>query len=219
MDGMKDKLHAELRDVKLSDQRKKRMLHAVKEAGRKKVKSGKWQYRTVLVSFVLLALSFTYISLFSPQGNQQGVNSSVPAEETAFSLTVWLQSDLMNTGILLLLSLAAYMLLRRNIRKKSRTLPICSNCGEQWTRKQSFMLINRKTCPYCGKTQYQSIKSTRQMLKLNMLIPFFLVMSQILHGVFYGILVAILSLVVIYIPISPYYVELQSENPDNEPLW
>ncbi|WP_153722727.1 TIGR04104 family putative zinc finger protein [Sporosarcina cascadiensis] len=219
MDGMKDKLHAELQDMKLSDQRKKQMLRAVKESGRKKVKPWKWRYRTVLVSFVLLALSFTYISLDSPQGNQQGVNSAVPAEETAFSMTARLQSDLLKIVILLLLSLAAYTVLRRNIRKKNRTFPVCSNCGEQWTRKQSFMFTNRKTCPYCGKTQYQSMKSTRQMLKLNMFIPFFLVMSQIFHGAFYGILIAILPIAVIYIPISPYYVELQSENPDKEPLW
>ncbi|GKV66963.1 MULTISPECIES: TIGR04104 family putative zinc finger protein [unclassified Sporosarcina] len=221
MDGMKDKLHAELRDVKLSDQRKKQMLRAVRKSGQNRTRPGKWQYRTVLVSFVILALSFTYISVVNTNTGNLAVNSAVASQETTFNIMTLVQSDSVKLVIMIFLFTIAYLILLRDIKVKKRSLPVCSNCGEEWTRRQSLAkpFSNKKTCPYCNETQYLTRETNKHMLKLNFLLVFTLIIAQIFADTFLGILVYLLLVMILYNLTIPYYMELQSKNPDTEPFW
>ncbi|MFC4024676.1 TIGR04104 family putative zinc finger protein [Oceanobacillus longus] len=53
-------------------------------------------------------------------------------------------------------------------------MPTCENCHNKWnwrqTIKKSFTLDPGMTCPYCGKTQYQTQKSRTKSALLNAII-------------------------------------------------
>lgn len=221
MSGMKDRLNSELSTVKISKERKQQMLHAIKKSEQKSLKSGKWQYRAVLVSFVILALSFTYISFVSTGTGNFAVNSAKGSQESTFSIMALLQSDFVKLAIMVSLFIIAYLLLVRDIRKEKRSLPVCSNCGEQWTRGQSLTkpFSNKKTCPYCSEIQYLSRETNKHMLRLNFLLVFTIIIAQIFADTLMGILVYLLLVMILYNLTIPYYMELQSKNPDKEPLW
>ncbi|WP_301109368.1 TIGR04104 family putative zinc finger protein [Sporosarcina sp.] len=221
MSGMKDRLYSELSTVKISKERKQQMLHAIKKPEQKSLKSGKWQYRTVLVSFVILALSFTYISFVSTGTGNLAVNSADVSGESTFSIMTLLQSEFVKLASMLALFMIVYLILMRNIRKEKRTFPVCTNCGEEWTRKQSFFgsIKNRRTCYYCGATQYLTRKTNKNMLWFQFSFTFILIIAQIFSGSFVGIVVYLILFIILYILVAPYYMVLQSENPDKEPFW
>lgn len=221
MYGMKNKLNSELHTVKLSKERKQQMLQAIKKSERKSMKSGKWQYRTVLVSFVILALSFTYISFVSTNSRNFAVNSAETSKESAFSVMALLQFNSVKLAIMFALFTFVYLLIMRNVQIEKRSFPVCSNCGEQWTRKQSFFgsVKNKRICYYCSTTQYLTRKTNKRMLLFQFAFTFILIIAQIFSGSFIIILVYLVLIMILYILVAPYYIELQSEDPVNEPFW
>lgn len=217
MDGMKEQLEKELHTMKLSQERKEQILQTVRKEKPGRRGTGKWRYRTVLVSFVLLAISFTYINLASP-ATAPSVTTAT-GDSTHLEWMALLRSDWTRTAALLLITFVIYLLFKRNIRKQHRQFPACTNCGTRWTRKQTLSLGNSKKCPYCGETQYQTRKSAKTINKFGFFIPFLIIVAQIFNSTFVGLLVYILSVFLLYLLVSPYYIELQSNNPDKEPLW
>lgn len=94
-------------------------------------------------------------------------------------------------------------------------MPICQNCHHTWTWKEtfkrSFTFDGGMECPYCKKMQYYSAR----FRKISSIIPFAvitLIMScNFLFGPSYIFVIALLSLIPLYIVIYPFTVKLSNE--------
>jgi len=53
-------------------------------------------------------------------------------------------------------------------------MPICQNCNEKWTWKQTMKTIFKFICPHCGKKQYESTSSQQISGTLGIITPFIL---------------------------------------------
>src|SRR5690625_6789173 len=60
------------------------------------------------------------------------------------------------------------------VEKGGFVMPICTNCNNKWSWKQTFKKImtmsSEMLCPYCGEKQYQSKKSRIIAPFLNLII-------------------------------------------------
>ncbi|WP_082684217.1 TIGR04104 family putative zinc finger protein [Lentibacillus amyloliquefaciens] len=41
-------------------------------------------------------------------------------------------------------------------------MPVCQNCGKEWTWKQTVKTLFKLKCPHCGANQYESASSRRR---------------------------------------------------------
>ena len=217
MNYMKDKLDAELHSVVLSSEKKTEMVRRIKRKSQKRQQTGKWQYRTVLTSFVLLAISFSYSSWISQDRVAQN-NSASPDIEKSMSIMSILQHDAVKTAILVFLFLTLYGALR----KSNRGLPVCIHCGEVWTRKESlkFAMKNGEiTCPNCQAKQFKTRRASKQLAVFHFLIPFMILVANLFSHALLGVGLYLLCVILLFINVAPYYMEVQEEDPTNEPFW
>ncbi|WP_174615481.1 TIGR04104 family putative zinc finger protein [Virgibacillus ihumii] len=95
-------------------------------------------------------------------------------------------------------------------------MPICQNCGEKWSWKQTFKTIFRLKCPYCGKKQYESA-SSRTKSGAFMLIPLVLLPINAWFEFSVGtVLLLATPLFLITFGLYPFILKLSNEI---EPYW
>lgn len=92
-------------------------------------------------------------------------------------------------------------------------MPICQNCGEQWTWSQTVKTIFKLKCPYCSKKQYESASSRWKGSILSVfLLLFILLPLNILFNfspaaaLFFGFVI-----VVIMLALYPFFLTLSNE--------
>jgi len=72
-------------------------------------------------------------------------------------------------------------------------MPICQNCDQKWTWKQTMKTLFKFICPYCGKKQYESASSQLRNSILGIVI--LLIFSSIV--IWFNLSVGIASMLVI----------------------
>ncbi|MDW0110897.1 TIGR04104 family putative zinc finger protein [Sporosarcina aquimarina] len=218
MDSIKEQLNAELQKITFDDERKQELIHSVKNSRKPKTRAPVWTYRIVLSSFVLLSMAFGWI-------NQNAENpSSVTQADGGGTLTIMdlLGYDSVKTLLLAILFFIIYGLFIRSIRKEGRTLPVCANCGAVWTHKLALKKAfrNEKTaCPNCGEMNYQTRKSRKKTSLFQLFIPVMIIAANLFEHGIYGMVIYLAFLALLTIRLVPFYVELQLENPMDEPWW
>nr|WP_255551423.1 TIGR04104 family putative zinc finger protein [Sporosarcina sp. E16_8] len=114
------------------------------------------------------------------------------------------------------------ILIKRSLQKSGKGLPVCVECGKEWTYREALKrsMKNREiTCPYCNKKQYRTKKSLLKGSVLNILIPFSVIVPQLFDNILLGIVIHITCSGYAMLSLSPYYLELQQKDPINDPLW
>ncbi|REB05245.1 hypothetical protein DVB69_15950 [Sporosarcina sp. BI001-red] len=215
MDSIKDQLNTELQKITLDDMRKQEIIDNVKSSRESKTYEPVWKYRMVLMSFVLLSLTIAFINRKAPNVTQ------AEGGETRNILDL-LAYDSVKTVMLAVLFLMFYGVLKRSIRKQGRALPACANCGTIWTHKLALKKAfgNEKTsCPNCGEENYQTRNSRKKTSVFQLLMPLIIIMANVFENGFYGFFIYLVFLLVLNICLVPYYVELQLDDPMDEPWW
>ncbi|PSL41584.1 CXXC-20-CXXC protein [Planomicrobium soli] len=100
-------------------------------------------------------------------------------------------------------------------------MPICQNCGHTWswrtTFKKSFTFSTGMTCPACGATQYQTVKSRRQTSLLSVIIaPSIILSSHYFSLSFKSLIMLGLPLTIGIVAILPFLYKFSNEE---KPLW
>src|SRR5699024_1779745 len=91
----------------------------------------------------------------------------------------------------------------------------CQNCNNKWIWKlifkKSYISFGGMTCPYCGKKQYQTKRSSKRITIIYFTI-FFLI---ILHNIFFGpsciAFFTLLGLIPLFFIINPFFIDLSNE--------
>ncbi|WP_100010529.1 TIGR04104 family putative zinc finger protein [Lentibacillus sediminis] len=96
-------------------------------------------------------------------------------------------------------------------------MPICQNCGREWTWKQTIQRLFRLKCPYCREKQYESASSRMKTGGMS-LIP--LVVLPVAAGFdaqvwVTAILIAVIEVLFIF-GVYPFLMQLSNEQ---EPYW
>lgn len=222
MNRFKEGVLRELRDIKLTDQKKREM--AKKARLQSKVRrSGQWQYRIVLATFALCVIAFSY--LFSQdEGNKSGglQGAVFQHEKNTSNFWTFLEYDLVRGLLLLSFFICATLIVKHILKKRGYGLPICIECGGNWSQKQArkFFWENREIeCSHCGKKQYRTKKSVQLGLLLNIPISLIAIMSNFFDNFLVGITYYLVSVMIYYHQLVPYLFDLQEEDPTNDPLW
>ncbi|WOV83620.1 hypothetical protein PGH26_12115 [Sporosarcina jeotgali] len=218
MDSIKEQLNIELQRIIFDNKRKQELIHNVKNSRKPKTRGSVWTYRIVLSSFVLLSMAFVWINR-----NEENP-STVTQADGGGTLTIidLLAYDSVKTLLLASSFLIIYGLCKRSIRKEGRTLPVCANCGAGWSRKLALKKAfrNEKTaCPNCSEMNYQTRKSRKKMSLFQLFIPVMIIAANLFEHGIYGVFIYLAFLTLLNIRLVPFYVELQLEDPMNEPLW
>ncbi|SEQ36368.1 cxxc_20_cxxc protein [Virgibacillus subterraneus] len=95
-------------------------------------------------------------------------------------------------------------------------MPVCQNCGEKWTWKQTIKTMFRLKCPHCGEKQYESV-SSRIRGGVFVLIPLVLLPINAWLEFSLGTMV-ILAIIFASIVIGLYPLILKLSNKE-EPYW
>jgi len=94
-------------------------------------------------------------------------------------------------------------------------MPICQSCDTRWkwkeTLKTSLTLSYTLTCSYCKQTQYYSSRYRKISVLMTLFIPFIIMMGNLLFGPSFIAIIALLGLLPLYIVISPFLIQLSSE--------
>lgn len=218
MDSIKEQLNTELQKITFDGERKQQLIHTVKNSRKPKTRGPVWTYRIVLSSFVVLSMAFVWI-------NRNAENpSTVTQADGGGTRTMMdlLAYDSVKTLLLAILFFIIYGLFKRSIRKEGRTLPVCANCGAMWTHKLGLKKAfrNEKTaCPNCGEENYQTRKSRKKTSLFQLLIPVMIIAANLFEHGIYGVFIYLAFLALLNIRLVPFYVELQLDDPMNEPWW
>ncbi|MGP4108945.1 TIGR04104 family putative zinc finger protein [Virgibacillus sp. L01] len=95
-------------------------------------------------------------------------------------------------------------------------MPVCQNCGEKWTWKQTVKTMFRLKCPHCGEKQYESA-SSRIRGGVFVLIPLVLLpINAWLEFSIGTVLILAIIFAFIIIGLYPFIIKLSNEE---EPYW
>lgn len=93
-------------------------------------------------------------------------------------------------------------------------MPVCQNCNEKWTWKQtvkkSFVLDTAMTCPYCDEKQYV----TSQTRTISAILTFGAVTSIFLFSFLFNLKVAFVVAIMmfpLYTAIYPFTITLSNK--------
>lgn len=94
-------------------------------------------------------------------------------------------------------------------------MPICRNCKQEWSWKQTvkkmLTLHPDLTCPYCGEKQYQTQKSKHKASLFTGIVIFTMIMIPNIFDIsFIGIIAILPVLIVLILCIYPFFVGLSS---------
>lgn len=95
-------------------------------------------------------------------------------------------------------------------------MPVCQNCKEKWTWKQTMKSLFKLNCPYCGKKQYESVASRKRTSIFILFPPIILSINLFLHLSWWLIILILFMIVTILWLIYPFMMKLSNER---EPIW
>lgn len=217
MDSIKDQLKKELQSISFSEERKQEVIHSTKQPRKKKKNWYVWTYRAVLSAAIVLAVSLVLLSR-----ERDIPEMTQAAGGNDFTWMSLLGHDSVKIVLLALAFLLFYSLLKRDLRKKEQSFPECANCGSVWTRSEALYMTfknQKRNCSHCGVQNYQAKKSRKKTALFSSLIPFMILVSNVMQDSFFGIVVYLTFVALFAIALMPYYVTLQLEDPTKEPLW
>ncbi|KOP80289.1 hypothetical protein AMS59_02510 [Lysinibacillus sp. FJAT-14745] len=220
MNQFKEDVLNELRDVKLTDEKKQ----AIAQKARSKTKqrrSSPWQYRVVLATFTIFVIGFSYLlSHDKSSGSHQA--ASLQQEADTWRIWTFLQYDFVKGILLFSFLVGIAFIVKRVLIKKGYGLPVCIECGETWSEKQARKMYRKNgqlECPYCGKKQYRTKKSVQMGGILTFPIPLMALMHMIFDNITIGTIFFIAGVYIYYRLLAPYVFDLQEDDPINTPLW
>ena len=114
------------------------------------------------------------------------------------------------------------MIIKRRLQKNDNGLPVCVECGEEWSFREALkqcMKNSNITCPNCSHKQYRTKKSSLKANLLNIPIPFMIIIIQLFDNALLGVVVYLACAAYLVLSLNPYFMELQEKDPMNEPLW
>ncbi|MCM3758570.1 hypothetical protein M3197_13980 [Sporosarcina aquimarina] len=218
MDSIKDSLKRELQTISFTEQRKQEMVQHVEKSWKSKFNTPVWKYRAVLTTVILFAISLVFFN--------SNTESTPVATQAAgggkISFPDLLTSDSVKTILLAMLFFVVYLLLKKNLKKKGKGLPKCAQCKDTWSRQTALrkILKNEKiACPNCGAENHQTRKSSKKTSAFQILLPIMIICANIFDNGTYGMIVYLFYVILFGVALMPYYLELQLEDPKNEPLW
>ncbi|SDQ10870.1 cxxc_20_cxxc protein [Virgibacillus subterraneus] len=94
-------------------------------------------------------------------------------------------------------------------------MPICQNCGNEWTWIQSVAAFKMK-CPHCGKKQYETNKSRQIRSWLDFLPLAVFPITVLLDLSLWAVLVTIIAAVIASFIFHPSILKLSNKQ---EPFW
>ncbi|MFB7159341.1 TIGR04104 family putative zinc finger protein [Lysinibacillus sp. NPDC056232] len=220
MNQFKEDVLNELRDVKLTDE-KKLMIAQKARSKTKQRRSSPWQYRVVLATFTLFVICFSYLlSNNKNSGSHQA--ASLQQETDTWNIWTFIQNDFVKGILLFSFFVGIALIIKRVLIKKGYGLPVCIECGETWSEKQARKMYRKNgqlECPYCGKKQYRTKKSMQMGGILAFPFPFISLMHFIFNNITIGIIFLIIAILIYYRLLAPYVFDLQEDDPINDPLW
>lgn len=220
MNQFKEDVLNELRDVKLTDEKKQAIAQKARSKNKQR-RSSPWQYRVVLATFTLFVIGFSYLlSHNENSGSHQA--ASLQQKSDTWSIWTFLQYDLVKGILLFSFLVGIALIIKRVLIKKGYGLPVCIECGETWSEKQARKMYRKNgqiECPYCGKKQYRTKKSMQVGGILTFPIPFFVFMQFVFDNITIGIIFFIVGVLIYYRLLAPYVFDLQEDDPINDPLW
>lgn len=224
MNQFKRDLNDELRTVTLSQEKKQQIATKVKAKNHSQKRRINWQYGFVLTAFTILSLGFAYLLLQQGESTDK-LQSAAPIEPG--TTTIWSMLNHDYSKIILLVGFFIFLrtVIKKRIQKNGKGLPVCVECGEEWSFKESLkqsMKNSNVTCPHCSHKQYRTKKSSLKANFLNIPIPFMTLVHLLFDNTLFSLLgiVVYLSCVAYFIvSLIPYFVDLQETDPINENLW
>ena len=205
----------------LSQEKKQQIAMKAKNKKHSQKKHVHWQYRFVLTAFMVLSLSFGYLLWQQGEftGRLQGAAPIEPGTTTNWSM---LNHDFFKIILLISFFIILRLVIKRRLQKKGKGLPVCVECGEEWSFREALkkcMKNSNITCPYCGHKQYRTKKSALKANLLNIPIPFLIIIIQLFDNPLLGVVVYLSCAAYLVLSLNPYFVELQEKDPINESLY
>ncbi len=218
MDSIEKRLKEELDSISFSDERRNRLIRSVKSSPKRRGKHPVWRYRAVFAASILLALVLAGGGLRKPESAEVH-RASGSTVENFLQLIAY---DSVKTVLLVLLFISIYALAKRNLNKQEKGLPICPECGMVWSRKQALKKYwrgKKVDCPRCGTAVHLTRKSQRRTALFSIGTPLMLLFANLFESSLYGSTLFLVLYVTLMVTMIPYYIDLQLEDPDKEPLW
>jgi len=220
MNQFKEDVLQELRDIKLTDEKKQAIAQKARSKTKQR-KSSPWQYRVVLATFTMLAISFSFLL---SQNKHSGSHQAASLQQEADSWSLWsiLQNDIVKGILIFSFMVGLAFLVKWVLIKKGFGLPVCIECGETWSEKQARKMYRKNgqlECPYCGKKQYRTKKSMNMGGILAFPIPLMALMHSIFDNISIGTIFFMAGVLIYYRLLAPYVFDLQEDDPINDPLW
>ncbi|WP_025785436.1 TIGR04104 family putative zinc finger protein [Sporosarcina sp. D27] len=218
MESIKDSLKRELQTIAFTEQSKIEVVHNVKKVHLKNEHALVWRYRTILTLVILLGCGLALLNgnVIKQLSTTQIVNAGTLAFSDIFVYD-WVKTILLGIAFLI-----AYALLKVCFKVKNTEFPMCANCGTACSRAVALKIYSRKkgsSCAQCGAVNYQTRKSLKKTLAFQMLTPFMIIIANMFDNVVLGMLVYLGFLIILSIYVIPFLVELQTDNPKDEPYW
>lgn len=218
MNQFKKALNYELQSISLSEEKKQLIAKKASAKMQRQKRHIHWQYRFVLTAFTLLLLSFGYL-LWQQGGTVDQSQGAAPVEpETTISWT-FLSHDLVKVVLLIILFVTLRLIIKRRLDKRGKGLPVCLECGEEWTfreaSKQSWK-NGEVTCPNCAHKQYRTKKSALKMNLLNIPLIFMFIAMQLFDNFLLGIVFYLPCAAYLMFSLIPYFMDFQETDPMNE---
>lgn len=220
MNQFKEDVLNELRDVKLTDEKKQAIAQKARSKGKRR-SSSPWQYRVVLATFTIFVIGFSYL-ISQNKAKRTGNHQAAGVQTDTWSLWTFLQYDLVRGILLFSLMVGVAFIVKRVLIKKGYGLPVCIECGETWSEKQARKMYRKNgqlECPYCGKKQYRTKKSMQMGGILTFPIPLMIFMQHFFDNISIGIIFYLAGVFIYYRLLAPYVFDLQEDDPINTPLW
>ncbi|MEN1968390.1 TIGR04104 family putative zinc finger protein [Lentibacillus sp. N15] len=96
-------------------------------------------------------------------------------------------------------------------------MPICQNCGREWTWKQTIKTLFKLKCPHCGERQYETAASRWKNGMFTMIwLVIFTPIVSFLDVSMPGAVIVGSILILIQLGIHPFNLKLSNEF---EPYW
>ena len=217
MDSIKNQLNKELQSISFSEERKQEVIHSVKQTRKKKVDWYVWTYRAILSAAIVLAISLVMVN---KKGTAPKMTQAAGGRNVSWNDL--LGNDSVKILLIALTFVLFYSVLKWQIRKRAQRFPQCANCKHTWSRSASLFVSfknQQKTCTYCGVQNYQTRKSRKKTSLFPLLVPFMIVIANVMEYSLLGIVVYLSCVTILAILLIPYYVTLQLKDPSKEPLW
>lgn len=221
MNQFKQDLQRELQTVSLSTEKKQLIATKAKAKLHNQKRRINWQYRFVLSTFTILAFSFSYL-LWQQEDSTNKSLGATPIEPIATANWSLLTNDFSKSVLFISFFIGLRALIKWRLGKSGKVLPVCVECGEEWTYRQALkdsMKNSEITCPHCRQKQYRTKKSVRKSGMLNLFIPFVIIIPRLFDHFLLGFVVYLACALFLIVSLSPYFLEFQEEDHFNEPLW